>query len=442
MFAGGFSTKFKNIFMEKLIHFFSFTDPNIRIVVIGCVLLCSSSAAVGCFAFLRKQSLAGDAVAHSVLPGVCLSFILAGTKNIFILITGAFLTGWLSLWVTDYLSTRTRIKSDTATGLVLSTFFAFGILLLTGIQHSGNASQSGLDSFLFGKAAAMIGQDVIVFSVVSAFVILSVILFFRQFTLVSFDRQYASTIGLNVRVFELMLTTLTVLSVVAGIQAVGVVLMAAMLITPAAAARFWTHNIKTMIVLASLFGIFAGIAGALISYLAPAMPTGPWIVMVISLIAILSFIFAPGRGIIAKYWKQRLNQIHILEENILKLLYQLSEKEKDFQIERTILEIRAKRDLQEKDLLYGLKRLKKQGWVIKTNKGWSLTQEGIEKGKRVTRLHRLWEMYLTNYLQLAPDHVHDDAETMEHIITPELEKRLEELLHFPKVDPHQSEIPR
>ena len=287
--------------MNSLVEFFSFSNPNIRYVVLGSILLTGSSAIVGTFTFLKKKALVGDAVAHAVLPGVCLAFILSGTKNPIFLIIGAFVTGWLSLLAIDIISSQTKIKEDTAIGLILSVFFGVGILLLTVIQHSGNAAQSGLDHFLFGKAAAMIGYDLWVFSIVAVLLLSTVSLFFKELTLLAFDPKYAQVIGLPIRALELLLTTLTVLAVVVGIQAVGVVLMAAILITPAAAARFWTDNIKKMVWLAAAFGAVSGLTGAYISFIAPSMPTGPWIVMVISGIAFFSFFFALEKGLSTGY---------------------------------------------------------------------------------------------------------------------------------------------
>jgi manganese/zinc/iron transport system permease protein len=427
--------------MNRLIEFFSFSDPNVRYVVLGCVLLTASSAIVGCFTFLRKRALVGDAVAHSVLPGVCLSFILAGTKNPFILLIGAFLSGWLSLVAIDLITSKTKIKEDTAIGLILSVFFGIGILLLTSIQHGGNASQSGLDSFLFGKAASLMADDLLIFGTVGALVIFSVLMLFKEFFLISFDENFARSIGVPVKTVELILSTLTVLSVVVGIQAVGVVLMAAMLITPAAAARYWTNNLKRMILIAAALSTVAGIAGAYISWEIERMPTGPWIVMIISMIAIFSFLFSPDKGIVARMILQRRHRLKILEENILKILFQLGEKERDYYVVRSKQGILEKRPMSSALLHKGLKRLIRDGYVEKEKAGWKLTNEGKEKGQRVTRLHRLWELYLTEYLKIAPDHVHEDAESIEHIITPELEKKIEEALGFPKTDPHDSEIP-
>ncbi|SFF97505.1 metal ABC transporter permease [Pontibacter chinhatensis] len=427
--------------MREFIEFFSFADANIRFVTVGSVLLATSSAVVGCFTLLRKRALVGDAVAHAVLPGVCLAFMLSGTKNPFILLLGAFVTGWLSLITIDFITSRSRIKEDTAIALVLSVFFGIGILLLTAIQHSGNAAQSGLDKFLFGKAASLVGEDLIAFSLVAVLLLVTTILFYKELAMLCFDKAYAKTIGYPVRALELLLTTLTVFAVVVGIQAVGVVLMAAMLITPAAAARFWTDKLSLMLVLAALIGAFSGVSGAYVSYTAPAMPTGPWIVLIVSMIAILSFAFAPGKGWVSRLLRQRRNKTLILEENLLKLLYHLGEEKQDFHLPHSLQQILEKRAIPKKQVSAGLSKLRKQGYIEKTPAGWQLTLQGQRRGERVVRLHRLWELYLTQYLQLASDHVHEDAETIEHIITPELEQRLMEELDYPVLDPHSARIP-
>ena len=427
--------------MQSLIEFLSLSDPNVRYVVIGSILLAASAAIVGSFTLLKKKALVGDAVAHSVLPGICLAFILSGVKNPIYLIIGAFITGWVSLVLIDIISARSKIKEDTAIGLILSVFFGIGILMLTVIQKSGNAAQSGLDHFLFGQAASLIGKDLLVFSSIALILIVAVILFFKEFAIIAFDEAFARSIGFPVRTLELLLTTLTVLAVVTGIQAIGVVLMAAMLITPAAAARFWTDKLKLMIWLAAGLGALSGLVGAYISYVAPGMPTGPWIVMVVSMIAIISFFLAPGKGILARWLNQKKFQTQMLEENILKLLYQMGEVQGNFFSPRTLEEILDRRPFQVTQLRKGLRNLKKQGFLDTSDQGYTYTQAGKDKGQRVTKLHRLWELYLTEYLRIAPDHVHEDAETIEHIITPDLEKRLEEKLKYPKLDPHQSEIP-
>ncbi|GIV35703.1 MAG: manganese transport system membrane protein MntC [Cyclobacteriaceae bacterium] len=420
-------------------YFFLLSDPNVQYVALGAMLLTGSSALMGTFALLSKKSLVGDAIAHAVLPGVCLGFILAGTKEPLWILAGAFLTGALSVYLIDFIVHNSHIKEDTAIGLVLSVMFGAGIVLLTAIQKTGNAAQSGLDQYLFGRAAAINRQDLLVFGTTSVLIMALVIVFFRSFTLLAFDRHFAHALGFNVKFIQFIQTTLIVLAVVIGIQAVGVVLMAAILITPAAAARYWCNSVKTMLWLSSAFGMISGLCGALISYAAPAMPTGPWIVVVASVIAFVSLLVAPEKGMLSRSLRQRRLQQTIAQENLLKTLYKLGEKNEDFLHERTAQEIM--RNLKSARPQKLLRQLLKQGYVERNNNHWKLTEAGYLRAQRIVKIHRLWELYLTTYMNIAPDHVHDDAETIEHLLTPELEKELERQLGYPSTDPHQSQIP-
>ncbi len=416
-------------------------DPNVRYVTLGCVLLGISSAVVGCFTLLRKRALVGDAVAHAVLPGVCLAFVLAGNKNPLALLAGAFATGWLSVLTIDALRRHTKLKEDTAIGLVLSVFFGVGILLLTAIQHSGNPEQAGLDKFLFGQAASLVGTDLQVFGAVAVGVLITVALFYKELKILSFDPAFAAAMGLPVRRLEWLLSTLTVLAVVTGIQAVGVVLMAALLITPAAAARYWTERLGVMIGLAALFGGLSGLAGAAISYAAPAMPTGPWVVVVVSGVAIASFLLAPRRGVIARWYQQRQHRRLMAEENILKGFFHLAENAGSGVVSPSEATLQAYRHFAPQQLRTGLRALQRRGFVVLRGAQWTLTPAGTDRARRIVKLHRLLEMYLARFLRLPPDHVHEAAETLEHLISPELEARLEEELDFPTHDPHDRPIP-
>lgn len=415
--------------MQEILEFFLLKEPNVRYVVLGTILIGASAAVVGCFLFLRKRALVGDAIAHSVLPGVALAFILFQTKSAGVLLLGAIVTGWLSLLLMNWIINQSKIKSDTAIGLILSWFFGIGILLLTSIQKSGNAAQTGLDKFLFGKASSMMKDDVLLFSFVSVFLIAMVIAFFKPLKLITFDRDFALSKGIKVGWFEFVLSTLTVISVSTGIQAVGVVLMAALLITPAAAARFWTNDLKTMVLLSGLFGAVSGLLGSFVSYNIPRMPTGPWIVLVVSFIAIFSFLFGRKKGLVHKLLKQRNISRTIVSENILKLLYEMDERDGSFFSAYTKDEIANQRFFIPNELRVGLKVLQKKELLQKDGFQYQLTEQGVKEGKRITRLHRLWELYLNQYLKIAPDHVHDDAEAIEHIITPEIEAELEHLIN-------------
>ncbi|MGJ3235929.1 iron chelate uptake ABC transporter family permease subunit [Marivirga sp.] len=426
---------------ENALSFFDFNDANVIYVSLGTIILGAGAAVVGAFTFFRKKALIGDAIAHAILPGVCLAFILSGTKKYFLLIAGAFFTGWLSIIAVDYIVKKSKIKEDTAIGLILSVFFGVGIMLLTYIQQSGNAAQTGLDSFLFGKAASMLAQDVVIFSAISILLITMILLFYKELKLITYDKDFAQSVGLPVKWIEFLLSSLTVLAVVTGIQAVGVVLMAALLITPTAAAKYWSGSLSIILILAAFIGGASGVSGAFISYIAPNMPTGPWVVMVLSIFAIFSILFAPRRGYFSRLWQQLKNRWQIQDENILKAFHQIAESENSFGESKSIEKLREKRYYTIRLMKRILKRLKRQGYLKSTKEGYFLSNYGQKKAARLVKLHRLWELYLTEYLRIAPDHVHEDADTIEHIITPELEKRLEEKLGFPEVDPHNSKIP-
>lgn len=437
--------------MKEILEFFSFSDPNIRYVVLGSMLLAASSAIVGVFIVLKKKALIGDAVSHSVLPGVCAAFLFTGTKNIPLLIAGAFISGWLSIVLIDYITRNSKVKKDAAISIVLTVFFGLGVVMLTYIQHHGFSSQSGLEGFIFGNAAALIGSDVLVFSGIGLLLVLTVIAFFKEFALTAFDEPFAKTIGLPVGKLELLLTTLTVLAVVTGITAVGVVLMAAMLITPAAAARFWTDNLKKIVLISACFGAVSGLAGAFISYLAPSMPTGPWMVVSSSCIAFFSFFFAPKRGSVFRWWKKRQYSRKADEENILKAFFQLGERDAavladaddTLSSEYSSRQLNSRGMMNQSRFLSGLGRLKRKNRVDSNPDGrWRLTSSGKAESARIVRLHRLWELYLTKYMQMPAHKVHENAEMIEHVLNAQLEKELEQQLGFPEKDPHESHIPR
>jgi len=425
--------------MEEFVYFFSFRDPNIAMVVAGISLLSISAAMVGTFTFLDKKALVGDAISHAVLPGVCLAFMFAGNKNPYWIVLGAFATGAISTYCISWISASTKLKEDTVIAAVLSIFFGVGILLLTQLQQTGNAALSGLDHFLFGNAIAIVREDLLVYGFLACMVILCLLVFYKEFKLIIFNPHFAESVGLPVKRLKFIFNTLLVLAVVTGIQAIGVVLMAALLITPAAAARFWTNKLHIMLILAVLFALISGVAGAYISYAIPQMPTGPWVVMVISFLAFFSFFFAKRKGMVSRWFSQRKYQRKIHRDHILKTLFQQWErKEKGMTYGELINQFQGKASTTKKYI----NSLEKRGFLLADDSHITLTTAGFTEARRIVRLHRLWELYLSKYLNLAPDHVHVMAEKMEHIITPELEAQLDASLDYPEADPHQSTIPR
>ncbi len=400
-----------------------------------------SAATVGCFAFLRKRALVGDAIAHAILPGIALAFMLTQSKSPWVLMGGALVAGWLAMFLIEAITKNSKLKPDTAIGLILSVFFGLGILMLTSIQHSGAGNQAGLDQFLFGKAAAITPSDLKIYIAVGLVLLALIFLFFKEFKLLSFNPDFASILGLPVKRLRFVLSSITVLAIATGIQAVGVVLMAALLITPAVAARAWTSSLKILLIIAGLFGAFSGLVGSYISFTAPQMPTGPWIVMSLSAIAIFSILFSPQRGLVAKIFRQRQNRQKILTENILKALYHLGENQKSQQNYFSKKQLLNHRKFDAAELNKGLKILAKKLWLIERETGYKLSQTGLPEAQRIVRLHRLWEMYLSERMRLKADHIHPNAETIEHIISPEIEHQLLHELDYPELDPHQKPIP-
>ena len=311
--------------LEEIISVFLglFTDYTLRYVALGSAILGITSGALGCFTVLRKQSLFGDAIAHAALPGIGFAYLFAGTKDSLLLMLGAAIFAWFGGIITLAITRTTRIKQDAALGITLSVFFGLGIVLLSYLQSIGGASQGGLDRFLFGQAAALIESDVINLGILAAFCFTILILFYKEFKITTFDSSFSQSLGFPIKYLNALLTSVIVVAVVIGLHTVGVVLMVSMLIAPAAAAKQWTVNLKKMVILSAIFGGLSGIIGSMISSTAEGMSTGPIIVITITIILGISFVFSPKQGYLFKYLrKQRKSQIS------LKNFKTISDKEK------------------------------------------------------------------------------------------------------------------
>ncbi|KAB2953384.1 metal ABC transporter permease [Heliorestis acidaminivorans] len=275
-----------------------FFDHTLRTVALGAGALGIVSGALGSFAVLRRQSLLGDAISHAALPGIALAFLLTGNKSALVLLSGAAIAGAIATWLVTNIAGLTRVKYDSALGIILSVFFGFGLVLLTYIQKQPNANQAGLEKYLFGQAAAIVEKDVLIMAGLGLVALFLLFLFWKEFKLLSFDRDFGTTMGYPMALIDFVLTTLLVLAIVIGLQTVGVVLMSAMLIAPAVAARQWTDNLAIMVLLAAFFGALAGVSGTVASSTISRMPAGPAIVVAVSFLVVLSILFAPRRGVI------------------------------------------------------------------------------------------------------------------------------------------------
>jgi manganese/zinc/iron transport system permease protein len=343
----------------------------------------------------------------------------------------------------------TRLKEDAAIGTVLSVFFGGGIVLLTAIQHRPNAAQAGLDKFLFGYAASLVPGDLKVLGLLTLGVLGVLVLFYKEFKLLAFDREFGAALGFPMRTLEVLLTSLVVVAVVIGLQTVGVVLMAAMLITPAVAARQWTHSLGLMVTLAALIGAGCGVAGAVVSSLGRNLPTGPVIVLAVTGVLILSLAVAPRRGLAWSWLRLVRHRRKVRRENLLADLYRLGEGAGDWTRAHPAAALTEVRRLPAGQIARTAAQLQSCGWLepgqladrADRAPAWRLTGAGLEEARRVVRNHRLWELFLARRLELAADHIHRDAEDMEHTLPPAIVAELEQLLGQPALDPHGEPIP-
>jgi manganese/zinc/iron transport system permease protein len=284
-------------------------DYTLRTIALGAAVLGLVSGLLGAFAVLRRQSLLGDALAHAALPGICLAFLLTGEKALPVLLIGAGLAGWLATLLILRIVRDTRIKEDAALGIVLTTFFGLGVVLLSKIQQSQEANQAGLDKFIFGQAATLLVEHVVLMAALGGVALAVVLLLYKEFKLITFDPVFAASLGLPVGPLSVLLTSLIVIAVTIGLQTVGVVLMAAMLIAPGAAARQWTDRLAPMLLLSASFGALAGVAGALLSVTQARLPTGPMIIMAATAIVAVSLLLAPNRGLVWAAWRARRRRL-------------------------------------------------------------------------------------------------------------------------------------
>ncbi len=417
----------------------SFTARN---VLMGATLLGVVGGVMGCFAFLRRQSLLGDALAHAALPGVCIGFLLTESKSPLPLFAGALVAGLLGSLVILVVVRFSRLKEDTAIGMVLSVFFGVGIVLLTYIQKLPLGNQSGLDKYLFGQAATLMPRDLKLMAGLGLLVISTIALFYKEFKILCFDPEFGASLGFPMRRLEILLTLLLVIVVVVGLQTVGVILIVATLVMPAASARQWTESLAVMLWLSGLLGGAAGVAGAMISASIQRLPTGPVIVLISSSFLVLSLLLAPRRGLLWSFIEDRRLVHRIQRENLLKDLYVTGERGADGWNEPVpwplLMGVRGQSS---PELARVARRLRRRNLLSRDARGVRLTADGLRAARGIVRKHRLWELYLTRRLELAADHVHRDADAMEHTLTDEAVAFLEEKLGFPTADPHGQPIP-
>lgn len=419
----------------------------LRNVILGSAILGVVGGMLGTFALLRRQSLLGDTLAHAALPGICVAFLLTGTKLPEVLLIGAAVSGWIGTLVLLGIVRATRVKEDAALGTVLTVFFGVGILLLTYIQHGANANQTGLDRYLFGQAATLLERDIVVMAVLAAVALTALALFYKEFKLLAFDPGYAASLGWPTTRLEILLTSLIVIAVLIGLQTVGVVLMVAMLIAPAAAARQWTDRLGPMLMVAAAFGAIAGFIGSVLSSTAARVPTGPLIVLAATAILIVSLALAPRHGLVwnaLRQWRQRgrTERIHVLAEIQAAVTATAGGGvgAPASALAHVPFDVRAIADARghgHEELRRGVDRLVGAGLArrLAGDGTFALSDAGAEAAARAARNQRLWQAYLASQLDLAVEDVHLDVADIERALSPEVLAQLEKTLDGEKAIP-------
>ena len=354
-------------------------DYTLRTITLGTAVLGAICGMLGSFAVLRKESLLGDAISHAALPGIALAFLITGAKDTNVLLLGALVSGLIGTFWIRSMTSKTHLKSDTALGLVLSLFFGFGMLLLTFIQKQPNANQAGLDKYLFGQAATLVEKDVQLMLIVTGISLFILLLFWKEFKILLFDADYTKTLGFNTKFIDILITFFIVLAIVMGLQTVGVVLMSAMLLAPAAAARQWTNSLGVMVFLAAIFGAFSGVFGTAISASQNNLSTGPVIVLVAAVFVLISFIFSPGRGLLFREIRFRNNRRDLQLKKTLQFMYGIAKDHEDISHPHAIRILNNFQGFTKKSL----QQMEDKEWIHLSGQQWALTQMGFEEAKNL-----------------------------------------------------------
>lgn len=397
----------------------------IRALITG-VLVGISCALMGSYLLVRRWSLMGDAISHAVLPGVAFAYLLGGPYFI-----GALVTGLLTSLGIGFVERNSRIKSDAAMGILFTGAFALGLVMLSVIRGNRDVYH-----MLFGNILGVAVADMWLTALSAALVVALVLLFYKELHLWSFDAVTAQVTGIPVRGLHYMMMFLLSVTIVASLASVGVVLVIAMLITPAATAYLLTHRFQHMMVLAAAIGSASAVVGLYLSYYMN-VASGGTMVLVATTAFVLAFFFSPSQGMVWRRLHHTRAARRIALDDSLKALHELAGQNGP----ATVDDVARLTGDRPGAALSLLRRLQGQGLARPEAGGFALTAAGVSQARALIRSHRLWERYLTDEAGLPWDAVHDAAHELEHRTPPEMADRLAEALGHPEHDPHGAPIP-
>lgn len=392
---------------------------NTNAVILGTTLLGIAAGVIGAFALLRKRSLTADALSHATLPGIAGAFLIATAlgysgRSMPVLMLGAAITGVIGVACIHLILQHTRLKEDAAIGIVLSVFFGIGIVLLSVVQTSKTGSAAGINHYIYGQTAAMTRSDAYLMGTIGVIASLIALVMLKEFMVVCFNEGFARSTGMPVWLIDSILLGLVVLITVSGLQAVGLILIVAMLIIPPAAARFWTDRLWRLVLISAFIGGLSGYGGAAISAIFPRKPAGSVIVLVAGSLFLVSMLLAPTRGVLADTARRIRLRLLIARDHVLESLYEI--------------ELGIANSMHPHASWWLIRLMSLRGWIKQDPHGLVLSESGREQGKRIHRNHRLWEQYLVSYADIAPTHVDWSVDQVEHVLSDELIADLEAAL--------------
>jgi len=395
------------------------------LVGLGCGVL-------GCFVVLRRMALIGDALSHAVLPGVVLAYIFTGDTQPVPLLVGAMVSGLTAAVLINLVTKHSRTKEDSSIGIVFTAMFAVGIVLISNLPRG---THFDLKCFLWGEPLAVGQSDLTMMAIICGLVLTVVVVLYHRFKIVSFDPLVAAAMGISVGAMHYLLMGMLSATVVAGLKTTGVILVVAMIITPASAAYQLTNRFSVMLVLAGLFGMASAVVGMSLAFVFNTS-TGPAMVVVATGIFGVSVFLSPSHGVVFDQLRRRRLAWHVRSEDVLKAVYRLGPLPDAGYLSPLAEHLKMPAKL----ITRTLTRLRGEGLVTLAPATLAVTNAGKAHAEQLVRAHRLWETYLADRVGVSPDHVHTEAERLEH--AHDLAERLDETLGHPDVDPHGSSIPR
>jgi ABC-type Mn2+/Zn2+ transport system permease subunit/Mn-dependent DtxR family transcriptional regulator len=402
--------------------------------LLASILVGITCGILGCFIVLRNMALIGDALSHSILPGIVVAFLITGYSSAGLFL-GAVMAGLITAFAIIWIQQKFSTKADAAVGIVFTSMFALGVIGISLIS-SQRGVHLDLKDFLFGNVLGVSNADLQITGMVALFTVASVLVFYRYLFITSFQPVVADTMGISSAAVKYYLMFLLALAVVSALQMVGVILVVSMLITPAATALLLSNNLKKVLVLSALIGVSASVLGFMAAIVLEITP-GPAMAVTVAVFYLIAGTFSPSKGAFQKYLGKRKYKFKIREEDIIKNIYKYTSLGKQLKIQNFTVP-----GIEPSILEREIKKMSKKEWLSLEDAGViKLTAEGEEKASQLVRAHRLWESYLAGRIGLNEEQIHEDAEILEHVLPEELLDEVEKNLGYPEVDPHGSPIP-